>query len=349
MGQEHSLQASSHRSIALRPVKRFSNPPTQTPAARAAMVEKSYPEMIPYLSTCKSPQMMMGAVIKNFFAHDAGVEPNRVLSCSLMPCVRKQSEADRPDGNTAAADGRDVDHVVTTVEMAAMLADAGIDLTTLEESVSVGGVGAPSGDVYGLLSSNAGETRRRPCNVCEVGQRLSVGGRGKGRRGEWVGGRECGEGGGVRACGVGLREPRKNPSAPAPPRPIAHPSPPCQTRTPHSTLHTTAQEFDDPLGTGSGGAQLFGTTGGVMEAALRTVVELVEGNPMGKVVFEEVRSGKGGRATQRARSYLKRCAQGRGGGGCWCGWFGVGWAGVEGGSTERKPMGKVVLDEVRGI
>ena len=47
------------------------------------------------------------------------------------------------------------------------------------------------------------------------------------------------------------------------------------------------EPFDDPmLGEGSGGAQLFGTTGGVMEAALRTVYEIVTGMPMGKIVFE---------------------------------------------------------------
>lgn len=45
-------------------------------------------------------------------------------------------------------------------------------------------------------------------------------------------------------------------------------------------------EFDDPLGLGSGGGQLFGTTGGVMEAALRTVYEVVSGQPMGRIKFE---------------------------------------------------------------
>lgn len=54
------------------------------------MVEKSYPEMIPYLSSCKSPQMMMGAVIKNFFAEEVGVEPCQISMVSVMPCVRKQ-------------------------------------------------------------------------------------------------------------------------------------------------------------------------------------------------------------------------------------------------------------------
>jgi iron only hydrogenase large subunit-like protein len=54
------------------------------------MVEKSYPELIPYLSTCKSPQMMMGAVIKNFFAAEHDIKPEEMMSVSIMPCVRKQ-------------------------------------------------------------------------------------------------------------------------------------------------------------------------------------------------------------------------------------------------------------------
>jgi iron only hydrogenase large subunit-like protein len=52
-------------------------------------------------------------------------------------------------------------------------------------------------------------------------------------------------------------------------------------------------EYDNPLGAGSGGGVLFGTTGGVMEAALRTVYELVSGQPMGRVLFQEVRGLEG--------------------------------------------------------
>ena len=56
------------------------------------MVEKSYPELIPYLSSCKSPQMMMGSVVKNFFAKEHGVKAADIISCSVMPCVRKQGK-----------------------------------------------------------------------------------------------------------------------------------------------------------------------------------------------------------------------------------------------------------------
>lgn len=56
----------------------------------AAMVEKSYPDCIPYLSTCKSPQMMLGAVIKNYFAQMHEKKPGDISMISIMPCVRKQ-------------------------------------------------------------------------------------------------------------------------------------------------------------------------------------------------------------------------------------------------------------------
>lgn len=65
-----------------------------------ALVEKSNPELIPYLSTCKSPQMMLGAVIKNYFAQETGKAPTAITNVSIMPCVRKQGEADREWFNT---------------------------------------------------------------------------------------------------------------------------------------------------------------------------------------------------------------------------------------------------------
>lgn len=150
-----------------------------------AMVEKSYPDLIPYLSTCKSPQMMFGAVIKNFFAEEAGTAPENICMVSVMPCTRKQGEADRPWFDTTGR-ARDVDHVVTTDELGKLFQSKGINLKDLPET-----------------------------------------------------------------------------------------------------------PFDTPIGEGSGGGQLFGTTGGVMEAALRTVYEVVTGKPMGRILFEEVRGLEG--------------------------------------------------------
>nr|ADK77883.1 hydrogenase [Chlorella sp. DT] len=150
-----------------------------------AMVEKSNPELIPYLSSCKSPQMMLGAVIKNYYAQQVGVQPSDICNVSVMPCVRKQGEADREWFNTTGL-ARDVDHVVTTAEVGKIFLERGIKLNELPES-----------------------------------------------------------------------------------------------------------NFDNPIGEGTGGALLFGTTGGVMEAALRTVYEVVTQKPMGRVDFEEVRGLEG--------------------------------------------------------
>jgi iron only hydrogenase large subunit-like protein len=56
------------------------------------MVEKSYPELIPYLSTCKSPQMMMGSVVKTYLAEKKGLQAKDISLVSVMPCVRKQGK-----------------------------------------------------------------------------------------------------------------------------------------------------------------------------------------------------------------------------------------------------------------
>ncbi|GAA0554439.1 NADH-quinone oxidoreductase subunit G/[NiFe] hydrogenase diaphorase moiety small subunit [Rhizomicrobium palustre] len=131
-------------------------------------IEHFYPAYLPNLSSAKSPQQMMGAVIKTYFAEKNGWDPSRIVSVSLMPCTAKKFEAARPEMDSSGF--RDVDYALTTREVARMLKQAGIELPKLE--------GSP---------------------------------------------------------------------------------------------------FDDPFGVSSGSGVIFGATGGVMEAALRTVVELVTG------------------------------------------------------------------------
>nr|WNF20755.1 hydrogenase [synthetic construct] len=151
-----------------------------------AMVEKSNPELIPYLSSCKSPQMMLGAVIKNYFAAEAGAKPEDICNVSVMPCVRKQGEADREWFNTTGAGGANVDHVMTTAELGKIFKERGINLPELPDS-----------------------------------------------------------------------------------------------------------DWDQPLGLGSGAGVLFGTTGGVMEAALRTAYEIVTKEPLPRLNLSEVRGLEG--------------------------------------------------------
>jgi NADH-quinone oxidoreductase subunit G/[NiFe] hydrogenase diaphorase moiety small subunit len=134
-------------------------------------LEHAYPDYLPHLSTCKSPQQMFGTLIKTWYAETNGLDPADVVSVALMPCVAKKFEASRPEMTDSGF--ADVDLVLTARELAKMLRQQGIDL--------------PS-------------------------------------------------------------EPRS--------------------------------DFDDPFGTATGSGVIFGATGGVMEAALRTVLELVTGEPV---------------------------------------------------------------------
>ncbi len=144
------------------------------------MIEMKYPDLLPHLSTAKSPQQMFGAVAKTYFAEKTGLDPKNIVSVSVMPCTAKKAEAAREE--MCASGYRDVDIVITTRELGRMIREAGIDFKAL-----------------------------------------------------------------------------------------------------------TQAEFDSPLGTGTGAAVIFGTTGGVMEAALRTVAEIVEGKELTKIEYTEVR------------------------------------------------------------
>lgn len=144
------------------------------------MLEQRYPDLLPHLSTAKSPQAMFGAVVKTYYAKKAGIEPKNIVSVSVMPCTAKKAEAVRPE--LCDSGFQDVDIVITTRELGRMIREAGIDFEKLEE-----------------------------------------------------------------------------------------------------------EQYDSPLGEGTGAAVIFGTTGGVMEAALRTVVEVVTKKQLPKIEFEEVR------------------------------------------------------------
>ncbi|MDR1966249.1 MAG: [FeFe] hydrogenase, group A [Synergistaceae bacterium] len=143
-------------------------------------VETLHPEMIPHLSTAKSPQGMFGATVKTYFTEREGVDPSKVVSVSVMPCTAKKWEAKRPQLNDSGY--RDVDIVITTREFARMIKQTGIDFLNLPE-----------------------------------------------------------------------------------------------------------EEFDDPMGISSGAGQIFGATGGVMEAALRTAYEAYTGKTLSNLDFVGVR------------------------------------------------------------
>ncbi|MDR0649272.1 MAG: [FeFe] hydrogenase, group A, partial [Synergistaceae bacterium] len=143
-------------------------------------METLYPEMLPHLSTAKSPQGMFGATVKTFYAERAGIDPSKIVSVSVMPCTAKKWEAKRPQ--LADSGYRDIDIVITTRELARMIKETGINFTDLEEG-----------------------------------------------------------------------------------------------------------RYDAPMGISTGAAQIFGATGGVMEAALRTAYEVYTGRTLEKLDFMDVR------------------------------------------------------------
>ncbi|HHX51474.1 MAG TPA: 2Fe-2S iron-sulfur cluster binding domain-containing protein [Clostridia bacterium] len=147
-------------------------------------IETFYPQLLPNLSTCKSPQQMFGALAKTYYAEKAGIDPGNVVSISIMPCTAKKYECQRPEMNDSGY--QDVDYVLTTRELARMIRQAGIDFSSLPE-----------------------------------------------------------------------------------------------------------EDYDDPLGISTGAALIFGATGGVMEAALRTAYEIATGKELQDINFHDVRGLKG--------------------------------------------------------
>ncbi len=125
-------------------------------------VEEFFPQFIPNLSSCKSPQQMMGAVIKTFFAEKNSIDPSRIYSVAIMPCTAKKFEATRPE--MARHGLPDIDAVLTTREIAQMIRMGGIDLANLKpetadtpfgERTTAGKIFGASGGVMEAALRNA--------------------------------------------------------------------------------------------------------------------------------------------------------------------------------------------------
>ena len=93
--------------------------------------ETVYPDLIENISSCKSPQQMLGALIKTYYARSNNIDPANIVSLSIMPCTAKKFESSRPEMD--ASGYRDVDYVLTTRELARMIRQAGIVFDNLEE------------------------------------------------------------------------------------------------------------------------------------------------------------------------------------------------------------------------
>ncbi|MGI6181861.1 MAG: [FeFe] hydrogenase, group A [Agathobaculum sp.] len=113
-------------------------------------LKSQFPEMTGCLSTSKSPQQMFGAVIKTWLAYRLGVDPAKIYSISIMPCVAKKAECELPDMQSAGY-GQDVDLVLTTRELARMVRAEHLEVPLLEESPfdSPLGDGSGAGVIFG--------------------------------------------------------------------------------------------------------------------------------------------------------------------------------------------------------
>ncbi|MCX7954607.1 MAG: NADH-dependent [FeFe] hydrogenase, group A6 [Bacteroidales bacterium] len=117
--------------------------------------EHMYPELLPHLSTCKSPQQMFGALVKTYYAKKIGIDPKKIVSVSIMPCTAKKFEANRPEMKSSGY--RDVDYVLTTRELALMIKQAGINFSKLSETNydNIMGKSTGAGVIFGVTGGVA--------------------------------------------------------------------------------------------------------------------------------------------------------------------------------------------------
>jgi iron-only hydrogenase group A len=141
--------------------------------------EQYYYEELHHMSTCRSPQAMMGSLVKNYYARKNNIDPKDIVLVDIMPCTAKKFEIKRPEFNG------EVDHVLTTVELGRLLKKFNVDFVNLKDS-----------------------------------------------------------------------------------------------------------DFDDPLGESTGAAAIFGRSGGVMEAALRTAADMITGEDLENIEYTGIRGMK---------------------------------------------------------
>ncbi|HVN24967.1 MAG TPA: NADH-dependent [FeFe] hydrogenase, group A6 [Syntrophorhabdales bacterium] len=94
-------------------------------------METFYPDLRGHISTAKSPQQMFGTLAKTYYPEIKGLDANKIVSVSVMPCTAKKFESERPEMKSSGY--QDVDYVLTTRELARMMKEAGIDLKELPD------------------------------------------------------------------------------------------------------------------------------------------------------------------------------------------------------------------------
>lgn len=123
--------------------------------------ENKYPEFVPNLSTCRSPQQMFGAVVREYYKDPEKNEGKKIVSVSIMPCTAKKEEILRPESYTNGK--QDVDYVLTTTEIVRMIRKSGIVFEKVEiEAADVPfGIGSGSGVIFGVTGGVTEAVLRR--------------------------------------------------------------------------------------------------------------------------------------------------------------------------------------------
>ena len=138
-----------------RPLPQF----TSCCPAWVKFAETYYPELLPHISTAKSPIGMQGPTVKTYFAKKMGLDPRKIVNVALTPCTAKKFEIRREEMGAAGKyldipGLRDMDQVITTRELAAWARSAGLDMASMEEQPYDSLVGEASG--AGVIFGNTG-------------------------------------------------------------------------------------------------------------------------------------------------------------------------------------------------
>ena len=123
--------------------------------------EERYPDLAKNLSTCRSPQQMFGAVVREYYKDPEKSGGKRIVSVSIMPCTAKKEEILRPESTTNGK--QDVDYVLTTTELISMIRKAGIRFEDLEiEATDMPfGIGSGAGVIFGVTGGVTEAVLRR--------------------------------------------------------------------------------------------------------------------------------------------------------------------------------------------
>jgi NADH-quinone oxidoreductase subunit G/NADP-reducing hydrogenase subunit HndD len=130
-------------------------------------MEHNYPEMLPNLSTCKSPQGMFGALLKSYYCQKNHIDPKDLFVVSVIPCTAKKFEVSRPELSNRGIP--DVDVALTTRELSRMIKGAGITFKDLagEEFDDPFAIASGAGKIFGATGGVMEAALRTAANILD--------------------------------------------------------------------------------------------------------------------------------------------------------------------------------------